>query len=191
MTAAAGASIPVWLLDVDGVINAITGRPDEEVWPAEAWTRRFVATLDGRRWPILTAAPVLAYLVDAHEAGRVEIRWHTTWQRSAIERLAPALGLPQWPLAPAPEFTSFEDSGYARGASAHSWWKTGAAQRVRTEESRRLLWTDDDLSAGRGLPDVERLQSDPDVCLVSPVPSAGLSRPDLARIERFLAERTG
>lgn len=178
---------PVWLLDVDGVINAIALQPEADSWPAPAWTHRLVTALDGRTWPILSAQPVLDFLIAVDRADRAEIRWHTTWQQSAVERLGPALGLPSWPIATAPEFTDFDDSGYAGRMAGPRWWKAGAAQRVRTEEQRRLIWTDDDLWAGRALPVVKHLMSDVLVCTVSPLPATGLTAADLAHIDLFLS----
>jgi hypothetical protein len=34
---------PVWLLDIDGVLNVLGGKPDPSGWPARSW-RRFPAT---------------------------------------------------------------------------------------------------------------------------------------------------
>ena len=191
MTTVPDAAPPVWLLDVDGVINAVARRPDTDVWPPQAWSARRVTALDGRTWPILTAQPVLDFLCAVHGAGRAEIRWHTTWQRSAVARLGPALDLPEWPVAEAPEFTRFEDSGYDAGTSLDQWWKSGAAERVLGQEGRRLVWTDDDLAAGRSLPAVQRVLAHDSVCLLSPRPDAGLSPADLAVIEQFLDHPTG
>lgn len=179
----------MWLLDIDGVVNAIALEPDLDAWPAAAWTRQYVTALDGRTWPILTARPVLDFLSAVHAAGRAEIRWHTTWQQSAVQRLAPALGLPAWPVADAPEFTDFDDSGYLGRMAGPRWWKAGAAARVREVERRALVWTDDDLWAGRELPAVARIMADTDACAVSPVPAFGLSPADLGAIDHFLTRR--
>ncbi len=177
---------PVWLLDVDGVINAISERGDCATWPADQWRRHEVTHLNGTTWPILAAEPVLDFLREVHHAGAAELRWHTTWQNSAQHRLAPALGLPDWPVAGSPEFTDQHDSGYGFAAQVRrTWWKLGAVERVIREEGRRLLWTDDDIRYG-GDEELERVLSAPGVLAVSPTPTTGLDRGDLASIADFL-----
>jgi hypothetical protein len=176
---------PVWLLDIDGVVNAIAAEGDPAVWPAESWRRRRVSPVDdGYQYSILTAEPVLDFLRGVHAAGTAEIRWHTTWQRSAPLRISPALGLPAWPIADAPEFTHHRDSGYA-GVTARSWWKLAAAERVVADEGRRLLWTDDDIDRIDD-PVLAELISRPEVLAVSPDTATGLTGAELARCAQFL-----
>jgi len=91
-------SSPVWLLDIDGVINAPTApgrKPPLHVWPADDW-------IDTRVWGhrqrfrICVARPVVDFIREVHESGRAEIRWHTTWQDLA-NQLGEAVGLPELP----------------------------------------------------------------------------------------------
>jgi len=89
---------PVWLLDVDGVINAATIKPPTYVWPADAWIKTKVLGLT-----VHVAQPVLDFIREVHELGRVEIRWHTTWQLDA-PAFGEVLGLPTFPVADAPEW---------------------------------------------------------------------------------------
>jgi hypothetical protein len=175
----------VWLLDVDGVVNAVAAEGDPSVWPAYSWQRRRVAPVDdGYEYSILTADPVLDFLRGVDAAGRAEIRWHTTWQRSAPLRISPALNLPAWPVADAPEFTHHRDSGYA-GVADRSWWKLAAAQRVVSLEGRRLLWTDDDIDRVADAA-LAALVGRPDVLALSPDTATGLTADDLRRCAEFL-----
>lgn len=173
---------PVWLLDVDGVINAMSKRGDRTAWPADQWAKRDVLAMDGL-FPVLTADPVLDFLRTVHETGAAEIRWHTSWQQWAVAALAPALGLPSWPVAEAPEFTDAE-SGFGTG---HAWWKLGAAERVVHEEGRRLVWTDDDLRwETRSNPSLPGLLARPGVLGVATRPHTGLLPRDLRSIAEFV-----
>jgi hypothetical protein len=185
---------PVLLLDVDGVINAVSPWPTRPAWPAPAWRQLTVRDIDGQSWPILTADPVLAYLRALDEAGAVEIRWHTTWQHSAVRCLAPALGLPEWAIADAPEFTHRADSGYATHARAtrDHWWKAAAARRVVHEEGRRLIWIDDDLRwESQRDSALARLLEDERVLGLSPATDEGMGAAEVAAINTFLqAPRT-
>ena len=93
---------PLWLLDVDGVLNAVTGRPDRSIWPDWAYGR---ATADGERWAIWFSRSVIRTVVTAHEEGLAEVRWLTTWGE---------------PVPP----TSGEDTGHDMGGSMDGMMST-------------------------------------------------------------------
>jgi len=173
---------PVWLLDIDGVVNALAmSRPD--VWPADAWVQRVVcAEVPSQglvNLPIMAARPVLEFIAAVHEERRAEIRWHSTWRAAAVTGLAPALGLPPIPISIAPEWAS----------PVPLWWKIPAARRV-AESGRRLLWTDDQLELFRGDPrnaaELAALDARAGTLLLCPDPDPGLTPADLDRIAAFL-----
>lgn len=181
MTTSPSGSRPVLLLDVDGVLNAISRVPDTSVWPKELWRGHRVTDLDGNTWPILAAQPVLDYLSAVHEQGLAEIRWHTTWRSSAKLRLAPVLGLPDWPVAESP--TSLPTQRDAAGR----WWKTATAHHVVHQEGRRLIWIDDDIAFEKTWPNSEiHAVLTSDVLAISPNSVVGLDRADLFRVDGFL-----
>ena len=76
-------TVPVWLLDIDGVLNAAAKKPDRNVWPAADWIEGRAHEAGGAAWRILAARPVVDFIRGVHEEGRAEIRWHTTWQHDA------------------------------------------------------------------------------------------------------------
>lgn len=61
--------VPVWLLDVDGVVSAIAEKGDPAVWPRGAWRSLPLGML-----PLLVADPVLAFLRQVHTLGAAELR---------------------------------------------------------------------------------------------------------------------
>lgn len=127
---------PIWLLDVDGVLNAVTSEPDLAVWPDY---RSGFATARHRRWPITWSPTVVRAVREVHEARRAEVLWLTTWDDDANGDLAHLLGLPALPVAGRSRETKAEPH--------NGWWKLQVARRVHHEDpSRPLLWTDDDLS---------------------------------------------
>ncbi|MEU1763329.1 hypothetical protein [Micromonospora sp. NPDC005652] len=73
---------PVWLLDVDGVINASRPGWNAVPWKGYAYDR---ATEYKIRW----APQLIARIYELHRAGLVEIRWCSTWCAYAdqLERL--------------------------------------------------------------------------------------------------------
>jgi hypothetical protein len=169
---------PLWLLDIDGVVNALMRGPLPDVWPEQEWVQRLVITEIPDRGamtlPILAARPVLDFVAEVHLSGRAEVRWHSTWRAAAITAFAPTLGLPtSIPISVAPEWT---DRPIAQ------WWKLGAAERAAAG-GRALVWTDDDLRIYRD--DAARLSAD-HTLLIGPHSETGLGPDDLERIDRFL-----
>lgn len=157
---------PVWLLDVDGVLNALDpgglGWPDYVTFSARGFLLRYSPTLTSR-------------IAELHATGRVEVRWLTTWEGDADRLLAPRMGLP--PLAVA--------SAAGEASAGGGWWKLPVAQRVREESGRRLVWTDDDLDRVDEALEWARDQAG-DVLAVSPSSYVGLTPDDLAVIEAWL-----
>jgi len=96
-------AVPVWLLDIDGVINAADVEPDVRVWPRDQWIRASARSAHDLEWPLLVARSALDPLRRVHDEHLAEIRWHTTWQSYAVN-VGEALGLPRWPVAECPEF---------------------------------------------------------------------------------------
>ncbi|GAA1793272.1 hypothetical protein GCM10009682_13930 [Luedemannella flava] len=117
---------PVWLLDVDGVLNV--QRPG---WGAAP--RRGMAVSMGEAWPMRWAPALIRRIREIHRTGVAEVRWCSTWCPDAdqVERL---FGLP--PLARA--LTGRPRAGMAGDAA-----KLAAAQAVISDEGRALIWTDD------------------------------------------------
>jgi hypothetical protein len=114
---------PVWMLDIDGVINA-----NKPGW-GEAPRRRIIGG-----FPVRWAPKLIVRMKKLQAANLVEIRWSTTWCGSPWElgMLAMTVGLDC-----APAFTE---------RPPHKTWgdmKAEAALDVLAS-GRRLIWTDDD-----------------------------------------------
>lgn len=178
---------PVWLLDVDGVLNAISKEPDGAVWPKNKWVTA-TARSGNANWPILAAQPVLDFIARTHTSGRAEVRWHTTWQHDALA-LGKLLGLPEFAVQDCPEF--YRERQLTGGAAPvtvrGSWWKLPAAERVLGEEGRPLIWTDDDIRW-----EIELLGRDRNlrrlgpVLTITPPQHVGLTPKHLRLIDEFI-----
>lgn len=179
---------PLWLLDIDGVINALARAAPTTAWPEDAWVRHVVRVeVPGRgpmTLPILAARPVLDFVTAVSDAGRAEIRWHSTWRSAAVTGLAPVLGLPPIPISIAPEWDE---------PPTDSWWKLPAAQRA-VVAGRRLLWTDDDIAFYRGDPRAAEalavLDASEEALVLTVDGRSGLTPADLETIEAFLGGGT-
>jgi hypothetical protein len=168
------AVVPVWLLDIDGVINALGNSPPRD-WPIACWRSVEAESAHNIRWPIVAAQPVLDFIAVVHDKGQAEIRWHTSWQGFA-NNVSRELGLPEFPLQPAPEYDE---------PLSFTWWKLPAARRV-LEEGRRLIWTDDDFSEELTRAQRRELSASGRALLLGPDTMTGLRRRHLKRIEAFL-----
>lgn len=171
---------PVWLLDIDGVVNALARGQIFDSFPQDDWAQHVVEAdipnMGTMVLPILVARPVLDFVAEVQQSGRAEVRWHSTWRTAAMTDLGPTLGLPPIPISIAPEWTE----------RPPGWWKLPAARRVR-KSGRRLIWTDDDLASYQE--ETADLAADPDALLISPDPQLGLTQRDLDQITEFLNTR--
>jgi HAD domain in Swiss Army Knife RNA repair proteins len=171
---ASGSDVPLLLLDVDGVLNAVS------LDLPEGWERGvfngFVISWD----PTITAR-----LRELHVCGRVEIHWLTTWAENADELLAEPMGLPRGLRVHArPDAGPTGFSGVLRGASG--WWKLDMARAVaEAEPDRRIVWIDDDL-AEQAEDTGDWLAANPHVLVVAPDLFVGLTHEQLDEIEAWL-----
>ncbi len=173
------SDLPVWLLDIDGVVNAATKNPPTHAWPAEDWING-VATNAGKTWRILSARPVADFIRTVHEQGRAEIRWHTTWQDDA-HQVSAMLDLPTFAVQAAPEFHRVEEH-----LRRDEWWKLPAVMRVLAEEKRRVVWSDDDTAWDLSVSQRTALGQAGPLLLIAPDPYTGLCRKHLRQIDAFL-----
>lgn len=172
----------IWLLDLDGVVNAVPARisdPPPTCWPEDQWIRAEVKNSHSdTAWPILAATPVLDFITNIHTLGLAEIRWHTTWQEEA-NLVSDAVGLPHFEVEHAPEY-----QGWTRGGAR--WWKVPAVKRVSLRNRGFVVWTDDD-AAFPTLQKQDRLSlRNEGVLIVAPSGAKGLTQSNLDKIQYYL-----
>ncbi len=200
--------VPVWLLDIDGVLNAVAREPDRLMWPD--W-QHGTAEADGVRWPICFSPSVSRTIRRLHEHRLVEVRWLTTWRSDANRQLRQLLDLPAFEVVPdaaAPDSrTDYRTAGtpLARDAETTShgaataayrpvegeWWKFAAVRdAVADLDGRPLIWTDDELA---DQPDAVAwvVDSVSDPLVIAPAPQVGLTPRHLEVIEDFCRHRSG
>jgi hypothetical protein len=119
---------PIWLLDVDGVLNVV--RMDLDGGYVRA---------DTGYGPVNYHPAITARIAALHAGGQVDIRWLTTWMERT-RYLAEAVGLPaNLPIIGRHLFFKGD------------WWKAVAAREVADQHPDRLIiWTDDDLNHSYG-----------------------------------------
>lgn len=156
---------PIWLLDVDGVINV-----NKPAWHAAPHTSH--ARDNGTEWRIRWAPQLIARIRALHRSGLADVRWCTTWcsQADQLERIfhLPPLG------------RAFE--GEPRGIHC-SAAKLKAARAV-VAEGRALIWTDDDEVPTSG-PVFDELTAGGRALLIRPDSRGGLRPEHMDEIEAF------
>ena len=159
-------SIPIWFLDVDGVVNALAR-------PAPIGYQITTANTMGRGWRIAFSREVIDFINRVNREGLAEVRWLTTWEQDAHRELAPAVGLDTFPAYDDPQEIE----------SPMSWWKGTIVVDELLDHGRPFIWTDDDI-------DMETIEAFAEEgvrsLLIAPDPQTGLSTNDLARITEFL-----
>jgi hypothetical protein len=161
--------VPVWLLDVDGVINTLK-RPRWFTPPPRGY-----ACADGVSWEMRWAEALIDEIRLLHVTGQVELRWCTTWCEYA-DQLEHLFGLPALVRA----FPYAGDDAPAL--------KFEAALAVVQDEHRPLIWTDDDAIPRQE--EIIRPLLDARALLIRPNARFGLTRDDLTLITGWLAFHT-
>lgn len=127
---------PVWLLDIDGVINAVT-RKTPKTWPENDWIKIKIAS-----FPFNVSKSVLNFIHEVYESNLVDIKWHTTWQHDANDKVGLALDLPKFEVFHAPEYLEHEP--WAHIYKKCTWWKLPSVNKL-LETGCSIIWTDDDI----------------------------------------------
>lgn len=165
-------TIPVWFLDVDGVINAVTKTPDDTIWH---YQQSMVKSRSGY-FPIAWSQDVVRFISFMQSAQLADVRWLTTWADDANLDLADQLGLPQLPVAGWPQHKT-------------RWWKADVIKQwARENPDVPFIWTDDDLRWEENmLAWCEAEASTRPVLVLSPDTKVGLTNGDLDRVAKFVA----
>ena len=158
----------IWLLDVDGVINA-----NKPGWSAAP--HRANAYCNGISWPLRWAPALLDNIRAVRASGLVEIVWCTTWC-SDTDQLERLWRLPALDRAWTHEVTGEEAEPLKRAA----------AQQV-IADGHRLIWTDDVVTPSEG--DLyDELTADGRALLITPSWRRGLQPDHLQDIALFAEE---
>lgn len=186
------AAAPVWLLDFDGVINALSRRGGQTYW--QDWQSAHIDHPHGDRdrrgnpvrLPLLWSATVIATVAAAVDAG-VSVRWLSTWREHT--RLLPPI------LAGLPEIPWLDESVLSPGAGGglddrermvSGPWKVAVAKAAVAEDAP-LLWTEDALSVDMLSESWRRARSAPTV-FVRPHPAQGLIPRDVRAVREWITD---
>lgn len=169
---------PVWLMDVDGVIN--DWRPPL----AEGWVR--FPTAHGFE---MTFDPtLLERIVSLHTSGAVEVKWLTTWCHDANEMLRENFGFPEdlYVLG----YDHYVDTRIAmrfpngsKNWFKYHWWKLRTVDDFVSEfPDKRIIWTDDEIEETPQA--VEYIINNDNIFAVSPDPY--LTHDEVDSIEEWI-----
>jgi hypothetical protein len=158
---------PLWLLDIDGVINA--NKPGWSAAPQRVHCGGFLI-----RW----APALISRIRTLHHAGH-DIRWASSWcgYPDDLAALTDRLGLSL-------------DPAFGDRPPSKTWGDLKAdAALAALAEGRPLIWTDDDeVDPARTMfPELAAAEQDGRALLIAPRSNRGLQPADLDRIEAFLS----
>lgn len=159
---------PIWLLDVDGVLNAT--RPGWSDAP-----RNGTAYGGGHPYRLRWAPALITRIRALHQAGSVTLRWCSTWCADA-DQVELLFALPQLERA----WTDPISHSAAPAA------KLAAAHTV-LDQGHRLIWTDDDAVPPSG-PVHDELVATGRALLIAPLANRGLQPEHLDAIEAFVSD---
>jgi hypothetical protein len=156
------------LLDVDGVLNALSDSDSPGMWTD--WRFDMVNGF------AITWSPTVARFIRTLSGQGVDVQWLTTWGHKANDFLCAVLDLPQFPVV--------GEYGYDSGPS---WWKLGPAQALYQLDPVPFVWIDDDL--GYDFEAVEWLATLPadSHLAVTPDSFTGLDSAHVDRISAFVS----
>lgn len=169
---------PIWLLDFDGVLNAVAPRGDTRVW--ETWHVSLKGE-DPESIPWYLWAPEATQVVAEAATAGVRVIWLTDWMEMTQKLHETIPNLP-----PCLEFLTNRIAGPSRH------WKVNAAMATVPDDAP-LLWTDDHLHT-RLLR--EKLSKDwianraGDTTVISPNKRVGVTPRDVRTIREWIAKVT-
>ena len=182
-------SRPLVLVDVDGVLNAVSLLGRSEAW--DDW-RVGTAEADGRTFRITWSPTVVAAVLGWRDVA--DVQWLTTWGHAANTSLRHLLELPELPVAgthdaPVPPVGDGETHADVAPAAPDPftgrWWKFDVVRAlVRADPERPVVWLDDDLA---GQEDIRAwMRREASCLLIAPQPASGLTTAHLDAVEAFL-----
>ena len=183
----------MWLLDFDGVVNALSKRGGRNFWPHE-WRSASIDHPEGDRdrrgrpvkLPLLWSTTVLETVASALDAG-VDVRWLSTW-REHTTLLPPILaGLPEFGWLDEHLLADNDADGLdARERMVSGPWKLAVAKAAVPDDAP-LLWTEDALSVDMLSESWRRSRTAPTTFL-RPHPAQGLIPRDVRAIGEWIAQ---
>ncbi|WP_285597262.1 hypothetical protein [Kineosporia sp. NBRC 101731] len=164
--------VPIWLLDMDGVINGI--RPG---WVRAPRTTSLEA--NGVEYRIRYAPELIRRIRGLHQTRQVDLRWATTWacHTRRLNNLYDLQGVPPAFALPRGDNTSRERVGELKVRAALAVVRAG----------HRLIWTDDEAIPAQG-PVREELEGC-GALLLAPDDSRCLRPEDMDAIEKYACAR--
>lgn len=175
---------PVWLLDVDGVINAWgpyaasfkkNARWFNPYWGGEKM-HKGEAMCQGKEWTVRWSPSLIRRINEAHDTGQVEIRWCSTWNSDTAD-LARMLGLPP-------------DLPIAFNTRGMHWREIANLKRRNAlailADGRPLIWTDDNEVPFTWELSHATMTAGGNALLIRPKEALGLLPGDMDEIDLFI-----
>lgn len=162
---------PIWLLDIDGVINA--GNRTAPTHLGYNWLEfKQRDSTTNRHYQLFIAKEVVDFIDEMSEF--FTIVWCTTWQADALI-IAKRIGLKEF---------AWIDMNAQKVNQLPYHWKRNAYELL--SQHHRVLWTDDQIRDFYNFP--AKVPLKPGCCLVQPYIYEGLAPKHLEKIRKFKDE---
>lgn len=173
--------LPVWFLDIDGVINVLSDNKSELVQPHHRiWQDWEEVNIDG--FPIVYSPELIAEINNLSHM--INIVWLTTWREKAVSMFAPIVGLRKFPFRDA---SGSPFPYFATRSTQSNWWKMNAVIEDIDTIARPVVWTDDDIRSSTVGVFIKKYAAAKDVPIktITPFATLGLEPHHLKNIKSF------
>lgn len=178
-------SKPIWLLDFDGVINALSSKGDRSVW--DRWNSTEITVPDDDTYQILWSDDVVELVAYAVDSG-ISVIWLTTWREHTKLISETLTGMPE--ALPWWDESTMEDAGHKLDPCKvlGQKWKVQVAQALLPNDAN-VLWTDDQLpyilnGTDRGW----FARRSGITSYINPQPTIGLSKSQVREVREWIEE---
>lgn len=183
---------PIWLIDFDGVVNALSKRGGTQFW--NDWRTATIDHPHGEmnsrgnviRLSLLWSETVVGTMTMARDRG-VDVRWLSTWRGDTRQLLDVIPGLPELPwvdesILDTGSLNSLDDSERMYSGP----WKVEVAKAYVPDDAP-LLWTEDEMRVDM-LSESWRRSRSAATTFIRPHPAQGLIARDIAEITAWIDE---
>jgi hypothetical protein len=199
---------PIMLLDIDGVINAVTpGLEDKH----PAWEKKDFDNATAGNFQVIWSKKVIDQLCAWKQSERIDIRWLTSWGLRANKIFAPVVGLPR--LKNGFDAEPLKKVKGSRPSKTLSFIAFYEAHLVNDNQKKnKLIWIDDEViyhledvvktlfegDKSVDSPDtevkkleerIEFFKTNPNLLLIQPEPKVGLVPTHFEMINDFIEDR--
>lgn len=165
-----------WLIDFDGVVNAVSRKGDTNVW--KDWKQTKLMGWDDHGYPVNYSQTVVDLIAYAVSQG-VNVVWLSTWAEETKQFPQAIPGMPELP------FIGSQRDIHNVSYPDKTHWKLDAA-REYVDPGHDLLWTEDEAYLTEVIASEWRLLRPGKTTVINPYTPIGLSQRQVEQIMTWI-----